>query len=319
MTHGAEDSQARRWPLYVSLPILLTLLAGCPSEEVLEDTAGAFFVGEGPDGQRLIVRKPPVRIVAANVCAAEMVKALVPQERIAGIPETVFTGFAIGFEDRSRWADDQVFRRYRGEDVLGLRPDLVVAHTHQDQDTTRLLRSDGLPVLQLRAITSFSDITETIRLLGQVLGEKVKAESLARSLEERRRRLEKPRKRRLRILSYTNYGTGGWTQGARSTANIVITLAGHVNAAATGHASENHFGIDLEQIASLRPDVFLVGVDPDGRSPGRSVLEKSEALKGLPAIRKGRIVSLPTTLWTSSSHHLMDAAEALAAAVDELR
>jgi ABC-type Fe3+-hydroxamate transport system substrate-binding protein len=302
----------------VGLAMAAFIVGGCADDAANQSTAGAFYAGTGPDGVRVVVRSSPRRIVAANACAAEFLLALVPSERIAGVPDTVFDGFAIGFDDPDQWPN-RVFHRYRGIEILALRPDLVITHGHQDGATTRALRNAGKPVVQLSAITGFEDLIDTIELVARICDAEERGRELVSDLNRRHGILSKnTTRRRLRVVSYANFA-GGWTQGGKSTADLLIEMAGMINASAEGKAGENHYPIDIERLTQLDPDLFLVGVDPGGGSPGRDFLRNESALAGLRAIKHGRIVTLPTALWTSSSHHLVTAAEQLAAAVDALK
>ena len=114
------------------------------------------------------------------------------------------------------------------------------------------------------------------------------------------------------MLSYTNYGSGGTTAGSGTSWDLMFELAGCRNAA-TEAGLAGHSPVDFEGLLALDPDVFLVGITPEGQaSPSMEMLTSDSSLAGLEAVRQGRIVRLPAYLYSSSTHHLLDAAEELA-------
>lgn len=298
------------------------LLCVCLFAAACTDSAptqpGTWRTITSPDGNTVALDAPPTRVVAASAGITELLLALIPKDRIAAVPDHVFTGWATDCGTREDWTG-RVLHRYRGEAVLGFQPDLVVAQTYQSRDTTRVLRESGVPVMCLPEVTSFEDLVRDVEVLGEAVGENSKAASLVANLRRRMRALAADDQRKdVRIISYSDYGTGGWTAGADCSADLMIRLAGMKNAGADSGRS-GHWQIDKERLVDLDPDVILVGRDGNGRAPAADLLRADALLKGLRAVASGRVVVLPTALWNSTSHHLLDAAESLAKAVDGVR
>ena len=137
------------------------------------------------------------------------------------------------------------------------------------------------------------------------------------SLEERKSALASTSRPEWRVLPYSNFGAGGRTSGEGTTLDLVIGLAGLRNAAAQV-GIPRHGSVDLEQVLAIDPDVFLTATGNDGVDPGASFLRNEDVLTGLQAITKDRILVLPAVLFSTSSHHVLDAAEELARQVDAL-
>ncbi len=118
-------------------------------------------------------------------------------------------------------------------------------------------------------------------------------------------------KPRLRVLPYTNFGSGGWSAGAGTTLDILIRLAGYENAGAEV-GLKGHFRADNERLLTIDPDLILV---PEGNaeySPSAAYLRAEEVLQDLAALRKDGVVQIPAVLYQSNSHTLMEAAEVFA-------
>lgn len=284
----------------IRLALAAGLLAACGAE-----------AGRAPEA----ASGPPQRIVPTNAAATDLVLALVEPDRVVAVPEQCETWSNAG-EALARV--EGRFPHYRTEALLGLEPDLVVTHAWQDVDTTEALRRAGARVAVLSEVTAFEDLLRDVERLGEALGEPTRAEGIVADLRERREALRASRpERRPRALVYTNYGSGGWTSGPGSTADLLFDLAGLANAATELQAND-HFQIDFEAILTLDPDLFVVGADDEGWSATGALLANEPALAGLGAIRAGRIVEISTRRLDTASHHLLRAAEELASAVRAL-
>jgi ABC-type Fe3+-hydroxamate transport system substrate-binding protein len=117
-------------------------------------------------------------------------------------------------------------------------------------------------------------------------------------------------------LCYTNLGAGGWVAGARTTGDVLLTLAGFTNAAARD-GIRGDAPAEKERLLALAPDVFVVGRPDRSESspPSADFLLGDPALEELAAVRERRILALPPELFTTASPELLRGAELL---VDEL-
>jgi iron complex transport system substrate-binding protein len=243
-----------------------------------------------------------------------MLVALTDPARIAAVPDVVFEGWATGLGTREQWSG-RVLHAYRGEDVLGFRPDLVIAQTYQSDSTTRVLRAHGVPVLCLAETRTLSDLTRDIRMIGTALDESVRADAMVADLSRRVRELGTDAALAgLRVLSYSDYGTGAWVAGGSCSADLMIRLAGMINAGAES-GRHRHYQINRERLVDLDPDIILVGCDENGRARAEELLRSDDVCNKLRAVRSDRVVAIPAALWNSNSHRIVDAAERLAAEV----
>ncbi len=295
-------------------PLLLFSLA-CSEPQAPLVEGDAFYHEEGPDGAVLLLRERPVRIVPTSSSTADIILALVDAERVAGLPETVrsysyeveLNGFPDGLP---------IFNNYNGESLLALSPDLIVGHIYQDLGTTMALRQAGVPVYSMQYPKSVEDIIADVESLSALLGERERGDALAQDLRARRDVLRADMRRsKLRVMTYTNLGSGVWTAGAGSSVDILIKLAGMQNAGAEGDRDMD-YQIDTEALVVLNPDIILVAGSVSGLTPSLNFLREDKALSGLNAVRNEHIVVLPSALFSCNSQHLLTAAEQLRDAVE---
>jgi iron complex transport system substrate-binding protein len=257
--------------------------------------------------------EPPDRLLPANASALDLVAVLVGPERLCAVPETA-GGYASVRVDEEPWRSLPELVQYRAEEVLALEPELVIVHAWQDPETTRLLRRAGVPVVELPDVFEVEVLLAVVRSLGGILHADERAAALAAEIEARCERLAaRAPNVAPRAMYYSNYGTGGWTAGAGTAEDLVMRLAGLRNAAAEAGITK-HGQIDLERLLALDPDVMIVcalGEDSE-LSTTRTYLGSEPVLRGLRAVRDERILLLPVRLYSSTSHHMLAAAEELA-------
>lgn len=115
-------------------------------------------------------------IVSTNPCADQLLLALAPPERIAAIShysqETAATSIPLG-----------VARRFRGtagtaEEVIALKPDLVLASSLTPASTLRAYQKLGMKVLLLDSPTTIAASRDQIRTVAAALGTQAAGERL---------------------------------------------------------------------------------------------------------------------------------------------
>lgn len=295
--------------------------AGAPRAPRVVSPPGAGYplTVELPSGETIVVPSAPRRILPANAAAVDFLTVLVGADRVVALPEPalLYSRLAAGDVDAT-WLALPVFSGFRAETVLAFEPDLVLAHTWQQPETTAVLAQSGVPVFVSPLPRSWDEVLDSITFLGRLLGEEERARAVIARLDRRRAALAQRslHEEGLSALCYSNLGAGGSAAGRGTTADVLLDLAGLRNAAAeagiTGHES-----IDHERLLALDPDVIVVGTIEDSgeRPPTETYLLGEPDLARLSAVRNHRIVALSPRLFTTASLALMDAAEAL---VDEI-
>lgn len=272
-----------------------------------------------PDGRRLRVPERARRILPMSASAVDYALALAPREHIVAVPSTVLN-YACSLQGGEPWPADAMVREFSAEAMLAHDPDLVIAHVWQiPGEALDMVEAAGVPVLRLGEVRSLQDILESVRLVASAVDEPRAGAQLVYDLEQRAAvlRADQAQRAGLRAMAYTNFGSGGWTAGAGTTADVIIGLTGMQNAGAAD-AREGHYELDIERLLVIDPDVILFSEGTNEYSASRTFLENEPALASLSALERDQLVSLPAPLFSTNSHHVVDAAERLAKAVDAL-
>jgi iron complex transport system substrate-binding protein len=268
----------------------------------------------------------PRRIVPASATAVDFVCSLVPAECVAGVPEQALD-YSLLHGDTPPWRATRRFYAYEAEPVLALEPDLVVVDPYQSRDTTARLAESGVGVWTLPEVRTWPDARAAWLAVGERIGASERAAELVRAYDERVAALARGASARanVRAMCYSNFGSQGWTAGAKTTLDEVMRLAGVRNAVAE-RGREGHLTIAFEELLQLDPDVVIVsaplsspaGAAGDRGGASEALLLAEPTLRSLRAVAERRIVVVPAWLYATGSQEMVRAAEELAAGVERV-
>ncbi len=304
------------WPL-LFLAMLLSAACGTPSRSNQSSTSNGSFPRTVSAGETEIgIPRRPERIVSLTPSNDEILCALVDEKRIAGLSKFSQDGATSYASDAARRIN--VFVDRNAEQVVSLRPDLVLAARYTKVDLKGLLAETNTPLVITTDFRNFADIEANVRLIGQAVGEEGRADAvigeMRRKLIAARSRL-RPESAGLRALYLAS---GNFTAGAGTSIHEILTAAGLKNAAAEAGIN-GHVKIASEQIAHINPDVILIPSGYERYRGFRGLLENDSQLSAVSAIKENRIVEVPARSVLTVSHHVADAVETLIETIDRLQ
>ena len=253
-------------------------------------------------------RAVPQRIMSTDVCTDLLLLELAPKSRIASVtflaPEAaraLFPGAADGI----------ALNRNSAEDVVNLRPDLILDSGLSSPLVRTLARQVGARVVDVKDANNFQDIRDILRQVGAEVGAPARAETLiARMDAELADLAAHPPKRRLRVVAWSG---GSAVPGKGSLTDAIITAAGAENIAARPGAAESSFGV--EELLIADPDALLFG----GATLGQPSLLNDEGQHRVVRERyAGRRIAYSDIAHTCGLPQSADSAVALRRAFDAL-
>jgi iron complex transport system substrate-binding protein len=194
------------------------------------------------------------------------------------------------------------------ESVISFSPDLVLLASYTEPATLSLLRKAGVRLLIVDRFDTLEDVYGNLRLLGDALGHRDRAEALIALSQKRVAALAERLAgvRPVRVLAVSTYP---FTAGAETTFQDLCEHAGALNVAAEA-GLRGHVTTPAERLLTWRAEV-LVGSEGDG-ADAAARLAQVPAYRPLEAMKAGRLVLLPGALMASVSHHRIEAYELLA-------
>ncbi len=197
-------------------------------------------------------QEPPRRILSLNLCADQLLLALLPPERIVSL---TWLSRSEGDPDLVPLARRIAANHGTAEEVLAAQPDLVIAGTYTTSATRRLLARTATPLLELPAVQDWAGIRRVTRQVARAVGAEARGAALLSQMDATLAALARTRPADpVRVISW---GGGGSDVPGRDTLfDQILTAAGGENLGAplAGRAS-----VDLEQLLQARPEVLMRG------------------------------------------------------------
>lgn len=226
----------------------------------------------------------PQRIVSLNLCADQYLMALADPGQIAAL-----TRFA---RDPEMSADAVRARSYpvtRGsaEEVLALRPDLIVATPGRVEVTMAQLRNRAIATLDVPPANSYAEIVGQVRTVAKAIGHPERGEALVARMDEALAAVPRVAGRG-KVAAY--YQRRGYLTGTGTLVNELLRRVGLRNLATRlGKPSLSRVG--LEEMALARPDYLIVEAETD------HVIDQGTEMLHHPLLASIRRVRLPQA-WT---------------------
>lgn len=246
----------------------------------------------------------PRRIVSLDYCADQYVLALADRAQIAAL-------------SRGATRDDSYFRdravglqQTRGsvEEVLALRPDLVVRNWGGPWDAPEVFGRFGVPVLQVGDTVTFAAARADLLHAAEAMGQAARGATIAADLDLRLAHLRTHAPASPPAVMYLS--SGGAVAGSGVLMNDVITQAGGRNA----WSGASWTVLPLERLVQTPPALIATGFFDTGRtqvnawSPSRHPVLR-RALANAPTL------ALPAAAISCEAWYAIDAAEAVQAAL----
>lgn len=245
------------------------------------------------------------RVASINLCTDQLLMTLADPDQILGLSP-------FSRDPSQSWdaAKATQFPRLSGEaeDVLVLKPDIVVAGDYTKRATRELLKDKGLRVEEFSFARSLNEVKDQIRRMGDLVRHQDRAAEEVAKLDAaisvaRTAAARKP----YRILALSRRG---WVTGGDSLANSLLDTVGLHNAASDFGFEHGGFA-SLETIVSLRPDLLLVSDNSNvAQDEGQAFLLHPALMKFYPPSKR---ISLPDRLTVCGGPMLVEALNRLTA------
>lgn len=250
----------------------------------------------------------PQRIVSLNLCTDELLLRLGDAQQILSI---TWLSRDAGASNVADLAARVPVNHGLAEEVVPLRPDLVLGGTYTTTTAVALIRRHNIPIVLLGIAASVDDARLHIQEIAAVIGHPERGAALIADIDRRLSAIapagDKPRLRAL-VLN-----PAGFTVGSGSLIDDILRRAGLENLAARPGAPTH---MPLEFVASSAPDLLILNAERDGPPSLATDMLKHPVLAGM---RGTRTIVLPARLWTCGGPGTVEAIERLAAAAREVR
>lgn len=247
------------------------------------------------------------RVVSINMCTDQLVLALADREQILGLSH-------LAGDPALSWHWQQAgglpALAGQAEEVLPLKPDLVLTATLARSQTRALLTRQGQRVETFASALTIAEVKAQIAQAGQLLAQEARAAAANARIDAALASLKSAGRGNatLRILPLERRG---WVSGRDSLIADVLAEAGLTNLGA--EASVGGALISLERLVSLKPDALLLSSGNAGAEDQGGALLHHPALRAMAPPRFRLII--PQAMTVCAGPMLAEALDRLA---DEL-
>ena len=158
------------------------------------------------------------RVASINVCTDQLLMTLADPAQIVGL-----SPYARDAVRSWAAAEARTYRRLSGEaeDLLMLKPDVVVAGLYMKRATRQLLKRQGMRVAEFDIARSIDDVKEQIRRMGDLVGHPDRAETQVARLDAAIVRAKQAVARKpYRVLALSRRG---WVSGDGSITSALVS------------------------------------------------------------------------------------------------
>ena len=261
--------------------------------------AAALFVGS-----IAAAATRPQRIVSTNVCADQLVMLLAEPSDIVSVSRLAREPEISNFAGQAR---AYPINNARAEEIVQLKPDLLMGDIQTGKQANRLAKSIGVPVHIIDWPASIADVRMIILSAGSVLGQESKATSIVSGMD---RRIEHAGTRAGIRITALVYEPNGMTTGPGTLTDDILTVSGLKNLAAA-LTGASYGVVPLERVIVAAPGLLILD------DSYRQTSSRAQGLLQHPAFRalKGKtaIFRVPSRLWLCPGPWVAEAVERLAA------
>jgi iron complex transport system substrate-binding protein len=248
----------------------------------------------------------PRRVVSLNACTDQLLLSLAPPERILSLSYLSADPAVSAMAQEARHFP---LNHGAAEEIVPLRPDLILTGPFTARAATDLLRRLHYPVATIGDALSLEDIPRNIRHMGVLLGEDGKAERLAQAFEARLAALSAPGGPSLLIADYQS---NGMTSGAGT---MLADIAHHAGLRLLGEAlgKKGIVAIPLEELITAQPDLLILDAQSSAPALAGGNFRHPAFIR---LLRHARRVTLPAPALACGTPETLDALAALVKARD---
>ncbi len=188
----------------------------------------------------------PQRVMSLNVCADQLLLALLPEKRIASL-----TFMAREPQPLRIWPQGARIPVNYGsaEEVLAAKPDLVLTGPFMPALTRQLLQRSGARIVEVPLAENFDQIRAVTRQVAAALHAEARGEILLAHMDEDLQALAKARP--ATPIRVAQWGNGGYVPGQSGLFGVMLTAMG----AQSITAGDGFY--DLEGLLAGKPDALI--------------------------------------------------------------
>jgi iron complex transport system substrate-binding protein len=252
----------------------------------------------------------PQRIVSLTAGNSEMLAAIGAGSRIVAVDST--TNYPADLASKPK-VSDPATDAVNVEQVVALKPDLVLSWNHFSGDADQKLMQAGVTVVDLPGMDLTGTLTE-MRLVGQLTHEEQVANALVDGLQKRIDAVKSKVASATPLSVYMEVGYSPappYAFGAGSFGDEIIKLAGGINVFRSDSSGGGYPAVSDERIIAANPSVIVLTEDPASGGDPQAV-GKRPGWADIAAVKNNKVYAINPDPIQRAGPRLVDALEQVA-------
>lgn len=248
---------------------------------------------------------PPQRVVTVNLCLDQLAMRLAAPGQLVGVSYLARSRRTSVLAEQAR---DIPTVRGTAESILDLRPDLVVFDATAHANVKRLVRTAGVPILELPWAASLEEAQTLIGRMADALGRQEQGRDLIAAMQARQQELTRPgAPSAVAAVLQANLRT----TGKGSLMDELLRLTGYRNLA-TEEGISAYGRFSMEAVLAGQPDLVIFDGESNDEPARATSFVNHPAIRTLS--RHARILSLPIRYTVCAGPENLEAMQMLKAA-----
>ena len=237
------------------------------------------------------------RVVSMNLCTDQLVMMLADPDQIVSLSPMATDAHSSALRDT---AGQFTQNSGSAEEIYLSKPDVIVAGLYTEKASVHMLQSLDLRVEIFDPADSFDAVRANIVRLAKVIGHPDRGHAMVADFDARLAALQSGIAQRPRAILYH---ANGYTSGAQSLSNDILTAAGFENLAVELGLTWGGT-VPLERLIMIDPDVVITGRPFPGHSRGEEILRH-------PALAPLKMSAHTDARWVCGTPMVLDAIQDL--------
>lgn len=244
-----------------------------------------------------VVHAAGPRVVSMNLCTDQLVMMLADPDQIVSLSPMATDAHSSALRDT---AGQFTQNSGSAEEIYLSKPDVIVAGLYTEKASVHMLQSLDLRVEIFDPADSFDAVRANIVRLAEVIGHPDRGQAMVADFDARLDALQSGIAQRPRAILYH---ANGYTSGAQSLSNDILTAAGFENLAVELGLTWGGT-VPLERLIMIDPDVVITGRPFPGHSRGEEILRH-------PALAPLKMSAHTDARWVCGTPMVLDAIQDL--------
>ncbi|WP_285768118.1 ABC transporter substrate-binding protein [Peribacillus sp. SI8-4] len=264
-------------------------------------------------GEKVTIEEKPKKIVTLIPSNTEVVFALGLGDKVIGVSDND------NYPEETKDIEKVGGMEMNTELIVSLKPDLVLAHAssaHNSEAGLQQLKDAGIDVLVVNDAQSFSEVYESIDMIGKATGEQAKAKDIIAGMKTKLKGISEKAKslkqsERKTVLVEVSPSPDIYTPGKNTFMNEMLAMISADNAAAD---VDGWAKMDEESMIAANPDVIITTYGYYTKDPVNEVIGR-KGWQDVTAVKNAKVFDVHSDLVTRSGPRLIEGVEELAKSI----